>query len=37
MVGHWFAHREAVVQGGMNPVPMAVDALLGAINWGQYR
>jgi uncharacterized phiE125 gp8 family phage protein len=37
MVGHWFAHREAVVQGGMNPVPMAVDALLGSINWGQYR
>jgi uncharacterized phiE125 gp8 family phage protein len=37
MVGSWFANREAVIQGGMNPVPMAVDAMLGAINWGQYR
>lgn len=37
LVAHWFSHREAVVQGGMNPVPMAVDLLLGAINWGQYR
>jgi uncharacterized phiE125 gp8 family phage protein len=37
MLGHWYAHREAVVQGGMNPVPMAIDALLGSINWGQYR
>lgn len=37
LVGHWYANREAVVQGGMNPVPMAVDLLLGAINWGQYR
>jgi uncharacterized phiE125 gp8 family phage protein len=33
----WYANREAVVQGGMNPVPMAVELLLGTINWGQYR
>lgn len=37
MAAHWFANREAVVQGGMNPVPMAVEVLLGSINWGQYR
>jgi len=37
MIGSWYANREAVVQGGMNPVPMAVDAMLGSINWGQYR
>lgn len=37
MVGHWYATREAVIQGGMNPVPMAVEVLLGAVNWGQYR
>jgi uncharacterized phiE125 gp8 family phage protein len=37
MVGHWYATRESVIQGGMNPVPMAVEVLLGAINWGQYR
>ena len=37
MLAHWYATREAVVQGGMNPVPMAVEVLLGTINWGQYR
>lgn len=37
LVGHWYATREAVVQGGMNPVPMAVEVMLGSINWGQYR
>lgn len=37
MVAHWYANREAVVQGGMNPVPMAAEVLLGSINWGQYR
>lgn len=37
MIGHWFANREAVVAGGMSPVPMAVDSLLGSVNWGQYR
>ena len=37
LAAHWFAQREAVIQGGMNPVPMAVELLLGAINWGQYR
>lgn len=37
LAAHWFSQREAVVQGGMNPAPMAVELLLGAINWGQYR
>lgn len=37
ILAHWFANREAVVQGGMNPVPMAVEMMLGSINWGQYR
>lgn len=37
LAASWYANREAVVQGGMNPVPMAVEVLLGAINWGQYR
>jgi uncharacterized phiE125 gp8 family phage protein len=37
LVGHWYSTREAVVAGGMNPVPMAVEALMGTINWGQYR
>lgn len=37
LIGSWYANREAVVQGGMNPVPMSVEALVGTINWGQYR
>lgn len=37
LCGHWYANRESVIQGGMNPVPQAVEILLGAINWGQYR
>lgn len=37
MIGHWYANREAVAPGSMNPVPMSVETLLGAINWGQYR
>lgn len=37
MIGHWFTNREAVAPGSMNPVPMAVDLLLGSVNWGQYR
>jgi uncharacterized phiE125 gp8 family phage protein len=37
LIGSWYANREAVVQGGMNPVPMAVEIMLGSINWGQYR
>lgn len=37
LVAHWYGTREAVIQGGMNPVPMAVEILLGSINWGQYR
>jgi uncharacterized phiE125 gp8 family phage protein len=37
IASHWYSTRESVIQGGMNPVPMAVEILLGAINWGQYR
>lgn len=37
LAAHWYANRESVVQGGMNPVPMGVEILLGSINWGQYR
>lgn len=37
LIGSWFTNREAVAQGALNPVPMAVDMLLGSINWGQYR
>lgn len=37
LIGSWFANREAVAPGSMNPVPMAVDMLLGSVNWGQYR
>lgn len=37
LAAHWFSNREAVVPGGMNPVPMAVELMLGAISWGQYR
>lgn len=33
----WYANRESIVQGAINPVPMAVELLLGSINWGQYR
>lgn len=37
LVAHWYANREAVAPGSMNPVPMAVELMLGAINWGQYK
>ena len=37
LIGGWYANRESIVQGAMNPVPMAVEMLLGSINWGQYR
>jgi len=37
LVAHWYTAREAVTPGGMNPVPMGVEALMGTINWGQYR
>lgn len=37
MIAHWYGTREAVVQGAMNPVPMAVDLMLGTVSWGQYR
>lgn len=28
LVGHWFSHREAVVSGTMNELPMAVQSLV---------
>jgi len=28
LVGHWFGHREAVVSGTMNELPMAVQSLM---------
>lgn len=38
LVGHWFTHQEAVNIGNVtSEVPMAVDALLGALDWGCYR
>lgn len=37
LAAHWYANREAVAPGSMNPVPMAVELMLGAINWGQYK
>ena len=37
LCGHWFVNREAVAPGSMNTVPMAVDAMLGSISWGNYR
>ena len=37
LIGGWYANRESIIQGAMNPVPMAVEMLLGSINWGQYR
>jgi uncharacterized phiE125 gp8 family phage protein len=37
ILAHWYSVRESVIQGGMNPVPMSVEVLLGSINWGQYR
>lgn len=34
MVGHWYANREAVVTGTIaSEIPMAVDALIGAMRW----
>jgi uncharacterized phiE125 gp8 family phage protein len=37
LVAHWYRVREAVTEGRMNTVPLALDALIGAVNWGQYR
>lgn len=31
MVGHWYRNREAVVEGQMSAMPMAVDALLAPL------
>ena len=36
LVAYWYANREAAAQGAIHPVPMAVDHMLGTINWGQY-
>lgn len=37
LAAHWYRVRESVVDGGMAPVPQAIEYLIGAINWGQYR
>lgn len=37
LAASWYANRESIVQGAMNPVPHSVEILLGSINWGQYR
>ena len=37
ILASWYSNREAVVAGSMSKVPMAVDALLGSVNWGQYK
>lgn len=34
---HWYRNREAVSETRLSPVPLAVEALLGTVNWGQYR
>ena len=36
-VGHWYANREPVAQGGMSPVPMTFDTLHRQASWGLYR
>jgi uncharacterized phiE125 gp8 family phage protein len=33
LVGHWYAHREAVTVGSVAEVPMAVDMLCNAMRW----
>lgn len=38
LIGHWFEHGEAVSVGSaVNPVDMAVESLLGSLDWGCYR
>jgi hypothetical protein len=36
MVGHWYEHREEVIDGSITVVPNAVDALLSATDPGLY-
>jgi hypothetical protein len=36
MIGHWYEHREAAAEGAVATVPLAVDALLAADDWGSY-
>jgi hypothetical protein len=33
LVGHWYAHREAVGLSSAQELPMAVPALVGALRW----
>ena len=33
MVGHWYEHREAVGPSSIVALPLAVDALIGALRW----
>ena len=37
ILAHWYRAREAVSETRMSPVPLSIEALVGAINWGQYR
>jgi hypothetical protein len=36
-VAHWYANREAIAPGQMQPVPMAVNSLLACEGYGAYR
>lgn len=36
LVGHYYANREAVTAGTMMPLPLAVESLLVASDWGSY-
>jgi uncharacterized phiE125 gp8 family phage protein len=37
ILSHWYRVRESVTDGRMSPVPMAVELLLGTVNWGNYK
>ena len=36
MVSHFNSNRDAVTEGSMTQLPLAVDSLLGVLNWGCY-
>lgn len=35
LAGHWYQNREAVAEGSMTEVPLAVNSLIGAARWGR--
>lgn len=35
LAGHWYQNREAVAEGSMAEVPLAVNSLIGAARWGR--